>query len=73
MIFIGCRSVINSIHRMSEVQRLVNTDDNRSELMNNDIGIDFFHFFMIQDKRASQGRPTSTYTTFFFLQTFCDV
>lgn len=57
---------------MSKVQRLVNTDDNRSELMNNDIGIDFFHFFMIQDKRASQGRPTSTYTTF-FLQTFCDV
>lgn len=41
---IGSRSVINSIHRMSEVERLVNIDDNRSELMNNDIGIDFFRF-----------------------------
>lgn len=63
--FIGSRSVINSIHRMSEVERLVNIDDNRSELMNNDIGIDFFRFFIIKDKRVSQGRP--------FLQTFSDV
>lgn len=51
---------------MPEVQRLVNIDDNRSELMNNDIGIDFFRFFfIIKDKRVSQGRP--------FLQTFFDV
>lgn len=42
---------------MSEVERLVNIDDNRSELMNNDIGIDFFRFFIIKDKRVSQGRP----------------
>lgn len=34
-------------------------------LMNNDIGIDFFRFFIIKDKRVSQGRP--------FLQTFSDV
>lgn len=40
---------------MPEVQRLVNIDDNRSELMNR---YRFLSFFIIKDKkRVSQGRP----------------